>query len=98
MNEWRAVTAFLLAPVFLLGAGAAFAQKASMASHSTVAKEQVATRRIVRGTEVQVSQNENFAHVETMLSVNPADPRHLLASCIILPKKNTGEFLHRSRA
>jgi hypothetical protein len=54
--------------------------------------------RIIPGPEVQVSQGEDFAHVETMLAVNPTDPRHWLASCIILPKNGQGEFLFRCRA
>ena len=83
---------------FLFGASAAFAQKASVASHSTVAKQQVATRRIVRGREVQVSQNENFGHVETMLAVNPADPLGIIRALAMARPGDTvevpaGQFL-----
>lgn len=46
--------------------------------------------RIVRGPEILVSRDEDFAHVETMLLANPADPQHLLASCIIMPKDDEG--------
>lgn len=54
--------------------------------------------RIVPGPEILVSRGEDFAHVETMLAANPINPRHLLASSIILPKDKNGAFLFRTRA
>lgn len=33
-----------------------------------------------------------------MLAPNPTDARHLLASCIIMPKDKNGKFLFRTRA
>ena len=57
-----------------------------------------AKARIVPGRETLVSRDEDFAHVETMLAANPTDPRHLLASSIIMPKDKNGKFLFRTRA
>jgi hypothetical protein len=54
--------------------------------------------RIVAGPEVLVSRDEHFAHVETMLAVNPTDPRYLLASCSIRPEDKEGEIQSRTRA
>jgi hypothetical protein len=60
-------------------------------------RAQNARPRIVLGPETLVSRDEDFAHVETMLAVNPTDPRHLLASSIIRPRDGTGQVLSRTR-
>lgn len=79
--------------------GYACAQDASFTQPGRVTPvKSPAKARIVPGPEILVSRNEDFAHVETMLAANPADPRHLLASCIILPKDNNNQFLFRTRA
>lgn len=49
------------------------------------------------GREIAISPGEEFAHVETMLVVNPKNPRHLMASCIALPKNSRGAFTFRAR-
>ncbi len=49
------------------------------------------------GPEVEVSRAEDYAHVETMLAVNPAQAEEMLASCIALPRRANGKFQFRSR-
>jgi hypothetical protein len=70
--------------------------------HGGVAKapNRLITARVVPGPEVLVSHGEEgFAHVETMLTANPADPGHLLVSCItIAPKHPKGRFSFRTRS
>jgi photosystem II stability/assembly factor-like uncharacterized protein len=62
------------------GAGRALSLAAVLAL-----SRQGAPLRIATGPETLVSAGEDFAHVETMLAVDPLDPRRVLASSIILP-------------